>query len=85
MLANDEIRATSDELGTTLHAQAQRIDDCSRNAHESCGLGHPCLTTVHRVMVNERIVLPLSKTCSQCLLNFRLQVALPSYLLKRRR
>ena len=25
MLANDEIRATSDELGTTLHAQAQRV------------------------------------------------------------
>ena len=32
MLANDEIRDTSDELGTTFHAQAQRIRDCSRSA-----------------------------------------------------
>jgi len=37
MLANDEIRATSDELGTTLHAQAQRIGDCSRSVHEKWG------------------------------------------------
>ena len=25
---------TSDELGTTLHTQEQRIGDCSRSAHE---------------------------------------------------
>jgi hypothetical protein len=33
-LTNDEIRDTSDELGTTLHAQVQRIRDCSRSVHE---------------------------------------------------
>jgi len=39
MLANDEIRDTSDELGTTFHAQKKQTVDCSRSAHESCGPG----------------------------------------------
>ena len=37
MLANDEIRDTSDELGTTLHTQEPRIRACSRSFMSNAG------------------------------------------------
>ena len=37
MPANDEIRDTSDELGTTLHTQDQRIHACSRRFMNNVG------------------------------------------------